>query len=205
MILTDVPVFYINLEDEVEKGEAVRLLLSGLGFKNVTRVPGVVNSVRKTGVALAHQSALETAIPRGFPFIILEDDVVAKNFKNEIFVPEGADAYYLGISRWGLKSGVGTQRISAERFDDKTFRLFNMLSAHAILYLNKDYAEFILKSTKFYASIGTNQDKGRAETMKYWNVYGSSDPLFAQEGKYLPHTSFILPSRETKTSRMVFL
>jgi len=203
--ILDIPLFYINLDKDQDQRKEIEETLSSLGFSDVCRVAGVLHGSRKVGVALAHKKALIEASKTGTPFIVLEGDVVVKNFKEKISVPLDADAYYLGISKWGLYGGRGVQKISAERYDQDTFRLFNMLSAHAILYLNKDYVNFILKSIEFYIHIKTNQDKGRAETMKFWNVYASKDPLFAQGGKYNPHTSFTLPTRGMKSSRLVFL
>ena len=203
--LLDIPVLYINMDDDKEKRERLESFLEQKGFTDVRRVRGTPNRRKKVGVAHAHKKALLTGLEIGTPFIILEDDIVENKFKKQIEVPENTDAYYLGVSKWGLQSGRGTQTISVERYNTDTFRLYNMLSAHAILYLNMDYAKFLLKSVNFYIKIETNQDKGRAETMKYWNIYAEKDPLFAQDGKYYDHTCFSLPGPSAVPSSRVFL
>ena len=191
--ILDIPVLYINLDSAKEERARIEKMLTDAGFKDIRRIRGVQNKVKKTGVAYAHKRALIAALEIEGPFIILENDVIIHNFKKKIEVPDDADAYYLGVSRWGLHHGKGIQKISAARYDIDTFRLYNMLSAHAILYLNKDYVKFLLRSVEFYLKLGTNQDKGRAETMKYWNIYAERIPIFAQSGKYYEHTAFSLP------------
>jgi len=69
----------------------------------------------------------------------------------------------------------------------RDFRVYNMLAAHAILYTNNDYVKFLAKATEFNISILDNQDKARAETMKYWNIYANRLPMFYQNGL---HTKF---------------
>jgi len=203
--LLDIPVFYINMDADADKRERIETMLSQRGFTDVRRVRGTPNRRKKIGVAHAHKRALLSGLQAGTPFIVFEDDIVEHKFKKELQIPTDTDAYYLGISKWGLQSGKGTQTISVERYNTDTFRLYNMLSAHAVLYLNMDYVKFLLRSVDFYIKIETNQDKGRAETMKYWKVYGAKDPLFAQDGKYYDHTCFSLPGSSAVGPMKVFL
>lgn len=203
--ILDIPVFYINLDSDREKRDSIETLLKNRGFTDVRRVRGTPNRRKKVGVAYAHKRALMSGLETGGPFIIFEDDIVENKFKKELEIPDNADAYYLGVSKWGLGSGVGQQTISLERYNTNSFRLYNMLSAHAILYLNMDYVKFLLKSVEFFIKIETNQDKGRAESMKYWNIYAEKDPLFAQSGKYHDHTCFSLPGPSAVPPHRVFL
>lgn len=203
--LLNIPVFYINLDSDRVQRERLEAMLAARGFTDVRRVRGTPNKRKKVGVANAHKRALIAGLETGGPFIILEDDVVEKNFKNFVEIPDNSDAYYLGISKWGLGYGKGQQTISLERYSPNVFRLYNMLSAHAILYLNMEYVKFLLKSVDFFIKIETNQDKGRAESMKYWNIYAERDPLFAQGGKYYDHTAFSLPGPSAVPPHRVFL
>lgn len=59
-----------------------------------------------------------------------------------------------------------------------------MLGAHAILYLNPDYVKFLAQATSLMVRLKDNQDKSRAQTMKYFNVYAMNNPMFYQEGKH---------------------
>lgn len=203
--LTEITVFYINMDADKAKRERLEKILSSRGFSDVRRIRGTPNRRKKVGVAYAHKKALLAGLETNKPFIILEDDVIENKFNKEIEIPSNSDAYYLGVSKWGLAGGVGKRMISVERHDTNTFRLYNMLSAHAILYLNMDYVRFLLKSVDFFIKIETNQDKGRAETMKYWNIYAAKDPLFVQDDNYYESTCFSLPGDSALPPSRVFL
>jgi hypothetical protein len=163
------------------------------GFKKIKKSPGIPDRHKASGVAKAHMAALELALSecKG-PFIILEDDVQIENLPKGITLPQDADALYLGLSMWGLKNGKGHVGISGEKQNGGVYRMYNMLAAHAILYVNHDYARFILESIPIFLRMKTNQDKMRAETMKYWNVYAVKTPVFYQTGKYEKYTRFTL-------------
>jgi hypothetical protein len=168
--------------------------LTDAGFKKIKKSPGVIDPLKAAGVAKAHIKALDLALSecKG-PFIILEDDVEIDDFQHKITIPPaGADAIYLGLSMWGLKHGKGHIGISGKRDNSGLYRMYNMLAAHAVLYLNRDYAEFIRDSIPIFLEMGTNQDKMRAETMKYWRIYATRNPVFYQRGKYQKYTKFRL-------------
>jgi len=191
MDITRLPVYYIGMpeKDHSELEE----LLRGAGFKKIKKSPGVPDRHKASGVARAHMAALELALSecKG-PFIILEDDVEIESLKGEMTIPKDTDAMYLGLSMWGLKNGKGYIGISGEKQNGGVYRIYNMLAAHAILYVSHDYARFILNSIPIFLKMRTNQDKMRAETMKYWKVYASKTPVFYQSGKYERYTRFSL-------------
>lgn len=204
--INELTVLYINLEKDKQRRRSLELGLSQRGFKNVIRIDGVRTTPKVKGVAESHIRAMEEVLKIPGPVLVLEDDVLFFEEYNEIDVPDDADAFYLGISNWGLgKDGRGVQKICTERHTADVYRLFNMLSAHAIVYFNKDYVRFLIRGAKFFRSLATNQDKGRAETMKYWNIYGIRKPMFIQNGRYMEHTSITLPSRNNVPRENIFL
>lgn len=186
--LPDLTAYYINLDRDVEKSENVEKTLNDLGFKSVKRFAGIEEEIKKIGVAKSHNLLLKKLSKEKAPFIVFEDDILPSRFDPHLKVPKNADAYYLGSSSYGLYSGVGRRKISLELYEDKTYRIYNMLAAHAILYLNTDYVKFLAKATEFSVYIRDNQDKARAETMKYWNVYAGERPMFYQSGTHGPAT-----------------
>lgn len=188
--LLKIPVYYINLDKDAEKRERLESLLYDIGFKNVNRFAGEEIATPKLGCATSHNKLLRHISKVKGPVLVLEDDVDINKVYEELTIPEKSDAVYLGISKFGLYNGYGHKRIVAEKHDDTFFRLYNMLSAHAILYLNKEYRNFLIQTSDFLISIADNQDKGRAETMKYFNVYGLSEPMFYQSGKHEKVTKF---------------
>jgi len=192
----ELPVYYMAMEQNFSLEQS----LEEAGFTNVTWVETERNHVKVVGVAMAHHKALTRAVSEDvWPFIVLEDDVAFfRKPPEQVGIPEDAHALYLGVSKWGLKNGKGGLHISVERRNGGVYRLYNMLAAHAILYTSRDYVEFLLRGIEMFSSVPTNQDKMRAETMKYWNVYALSMPIFYQQGRYMPHTNFALPGKTNK-------
>lgn len=192
--VTEIPTYFINLDQHTEKRESTEAVLSELGFKNVKRVPGVFDSNSRLGCTLAHKKALETALDEtDGPFLILEDDIKIRNRITTYDIPDSTDALYLGISRWGIYNGKGFRQISIERHSEDIYRLYNMLSGHAILYINREYAKLLVQAYQFYVDTVDVQDKGNAELMKYFEVYGLTNPIFYQEGINEKETNFLLP------------
>jgi hypothetical protein len=194
MDITKLPVYYIGMPGADNSG--IEKLLSEHGFSDVRKSDGVPSRVKSDGVARAHVAALQKALSEcDGPFIILEDDVQINKFDPNIEVTYDMDAVYLGVSEWGLKDGHGQRKIAVKKENNGFYRALNMLAAHAILYISHDYARFLLENIPIFIDMGTNQDKMRAETMKYWSVYARRVPIFYQSGKYERYTNFILPGK----------
>jgi hypothetical protein len=189
MDIRKLPVYYISMEDT-----GIEEMLRDKGFSDIRKSDGVREKVKATGVAKAHVAALKKALSEcDGPFIILEEDVLMNTFDPDIPVRKDMDALYLGVSEWGLKDGHGQRKIAVLKENNGFYRALNMLAAHAILYINHDYARFLVDNIPLFITMGTNQDKMRAETMKYWKVYAKKFPIFYQSGKYEKYTNFTLP------------
>ena len=194
MEINKLPAFYINLDSDTKKRESTESVLQVLGFSDVTRVIGIPQANSRLGCTMAHTEALRVALEKtDGPFVIFEDDIFIKNPNTKINVPETADALYLGISRWGIYNGTGHRRISIEQHDRQLYRIYNMLSAHGIVYFNRDYAKLLMKSYEFYRSTNDVQDKANAELMKYFEIYALADPMVYQDGINEKETNFVLP------------
>ena len=129
--LREIPVAYINLDRDTEKKLRIETTLQALGFKYISRVPGVVHPTgNRAGCSMAQHNALHEFEP---PFIIVEDDATPLNFKPVVSIPDDADAVYLGISSWGRMNGHSGPFVQYENIDDNLHRVYNMLGTHAIL------------------------------------------------------------------------
>ena len=83
--------------------------------------------------------------------------------------------------------------VQYEKVDENIVRVYNMLGAHAILYLNQEYASMCSRIAQNGYDIADHQDIGFAEIQRYFNVYAFNDPLFYQtssNGTYEPLTSY---------------
>ena len=180
--LRDIPVLYINMDKDVEKRERIENHIDRLGFKTKIRVPGVAHRDGPlAGCALAQYNALHEIDP---PFIILEDDATPFDYDPIISIPDDTDALYLGISSWGRMNSHSGPFVQWEYYfkevDINLLRVYNMLGAHAILYLNDEYVSLCKKIAKNAYEIADHQDIGFAEIQRYYNVYAFNDPLFYQ-------------------------
>jgi GR25 family glycosyltransferase involved in LPS biosynthesis len=178
--LIDIPVYYINLDDQDEKRKRTETMLKRIGFKFVERFSAIKHDAgRIIGCALSHYEILNRA---QVPFIILEDDcTLNKEVSEFIEVPDNADSLYLGISHWGRYLNHSGPYVHYSKVNDNIVRVHNMLATHAILYLSQEYANMCKRiSYHFGYEVENHLDIGFAEIHKFFNVYSFDEPLFRQ-------------------------
>ena len=178
--LIDIPVFYINLDEQEEKRKTTETLLKQLGFKYVQRFSAIKHEAgRIIGCARSHYEILRTQKP---PFIILEDDcTLNKEFTNNLEIPDNADALYLGISHWGRYLNHSGPYVHTTKVNEDIVRVYNMLATHAILYLTESYVDICKRvAYHFGYEVENHLDIGFAEIHKLYNVYALNEPLFRQ-------------------------
>lgn len=179
--LTDIPVYYVNLEGEDEKRKHTESMLKNLGFKYVQRFDAIRHEAgRIVGCARSHHGILNMSIKP--PFIILEDDcALNKDFIDEIEIPDDADALYLGISHWGRYLNHSGPYVHYKSVNGEVVRVYNMLATHAILYLSQEYVDICKRISYHYGyEVESHLDIGFAEIHKLYNVYSFDEPLFRQ-------------------------
>lgn len=177
--LTDIPVVYINLDEQTERKERIETELNNLGFNTIIRVSGYKDPISKRGCAYSHALALEEIEA---PFILLEDDCIPLNFINEIEIPDDTDAVYLGISSWGRMNGHSGPCVQWDEVEnhDGLLKIYNMVGAHAILYINSDYVDLCKRIAYHGYLISDHHDIGFADVQKYYDVYAFDNPMFYQ-------------------------
>lgn len=178
--LIDIPVYYINLNDQDEKRKRTETMLKRIGFKFVERFSAIKHeSGRIIGCARSHYEILNKA---QVPFIILEDDCsLNKEVPESIELSDNADALYLGISHWGRYLNHSGPYVHYSEVDDDIVRVHNMLATHAILYLSQEYANMCKRvSYHFGYEVENHLDIGFAEVHRFFNVYSFDEPLFRQ-------------------------
>ena len=92
------------------------------------------------------KSHLKNILELKIPTICLKPCVI-KNFRPEIEIPDDADAVYLGISSWGRMNGHSGPYLQYEHVKDDLYKVSNMLSGHAILYLTEEYVKMCQRIT----------------------------------------------------------
>lgn len=189
--LLDIPVVVINLDSEPEKLQETMQQLISLGFKTIARVSAqpAVEAYRNkvTAVAKSHLSAL-SVFPA--PFIVVEDDIEALAWANEVSIPDTAEALSLGNMQWAYTYEGWKDYPIVDPVPDypEIRRVVSMVGGHAWLYLSSLFVEKMREVCTFSSSIGQPalaQDC-RASRDLYPNseVYVTRQPMFVQKGKY---------------------
>jgi len=178
--IRELPVFWINLDHQPERKERMEKFFLDEGFSNVTRVPGVVHERTARGCGLAFIDIFKTAPDKNF--IIFEDDCVPTEWYDPIIeIPEDTDAFYLGVSGWARKNGKSGPFLEVELINENTYRIFNMLSGHAIYYRTKEYVDHCKQWCLDYMNESEdNFDIGIAERMNMRRVYCAKKPIVYQ-------------------------
>ena len=155
-----IPVFWINLDADVVRREAMLAFFAENKFENVTRVPGVIAHKRDADVSkLTGQSAAAVAAFDKAPvsnFIVLEDDCVpVQGFSPVVSMPEDTDAFYLGISQAGARVAdcannyhLGLGIVQAVPVTSTVSKITNMLSSHAVYYGSSRYVDMCRTARK---------------------------------------------------------
>jgi GR25 family glycosyltransferase involved in LPS biosynthesis len=178
--LIDIPVYYINLDEQEEKRKRTETMLKQIGFKFVKRFSAIKHEAgRIIGCARSHHEILNQA---EVPFIILEDDCsLNKEVSETIELPDNTDALYLGISHWGRYLNHSGPYVHTTKVNDEIVRVHNMLATHAILYISKEYVDLCKRiSYHFGYEVENHLDIGFAEIHRFFNVYSFDEPLFRQ-------------------------
>jgi hypothetical protein len=178
--LSDIPVYYINLDEQEEKRKRTETMLKQIGFKFVERFSAIKHEAgRIIGCARSHYEILNRA---EVPFIILEDDCsLNKEVPQVIELPDNADALYLGISHWGRYLNHSGPYVHTTKISEDIVRVHNMLATHAIMYISQEYANMCKRiSYHFGYEVENHLDIGFAEVHRFFNVYSFDEPLFRQ-------------------------
>ena len=177
--LREIPFYYINLDDAVERKTRTENHLKALGIKSVNRIPAIRHNNGFAGCARTVSDFLHQ-ITEG-PFVLIEDDIDVKRWDPIIEVPDDADALYLGISGWGRMNGHSGPFVQWEQVDDNLLRVYNMLSGHAIVYLSGEWVEMARRCCHHAGYlIESYYDVQIAEVQRFFNIYALDDPYFYQ-------------------------
>ena len=191
MKLVDIPVFFIcpsHNEKYLTREKHMYDLLHRIGFKSITHFKSSTEDY-PTCLVKATTDILNQYM-NNEPVIILEDDIEMYNpldSTTDIEWPENTDAFYLGFSKDG---GSKTRNFhegpsNVGKISDKYIKIFNMLSAHAILYKSKHYKERVVNElNNIINQKGYYNDVILSRLHYDYNIYGYYYPFFYQSVNY---------------------
>jgi hypothetical protein len=189
--LEDLEIVYINLSEAVNRNQSMVNMLSHCGLR-ASRVEGILASANQEYdvVADSHLKALNSSSAE--KLLILEDDCVPHNYRNEIEVPDDADIVYLGIH--------GYQH-ARERISPELWKVSGMIAAHAILYLTQQGKDILIEAQKLTKDKKYAFDVSLAKLQNKVNTYALNSPVWYQKD-YPELTKFELDNSEHMTFGM---
>jgi hypothetical protein len=122
-------------------------------------------------IAKSHLMALESS-----PDIILEDDCLPFDYREEIDIPDDADVVFLGIST----GTTHTHRPKYEKISDDIYKLNDMTSTHAILYVTEKGRQWLRNAYEMTAKENIGLDVATARLMLTIKAYGLNSPIWYQ-------------------------
>lgn len=208
--LSNIKTFLINLEKDEEKKKSSISTLNKANISNVNIFNAIERSPGRIGLAISFKKIFSKIENHSDPILICEDDIRINKTNlldiDKIEIPDNADALYIGISRNGYSGGINpyvefygksyTQErppyrgLVVKQINDNVYRIYNMLSAHAIILINSEYTKFLNNAIDLAIINGGHQDIVRALTMPYWNIYALNAPIFYQDGINEQETNF---------------
>lgn len=183
--LRNVYTLWINLDEKTDNAQYMENLFKENGFTNTERFSAIKKSTPTAdrigeqhypGIAESQFACMRKIIQRGYPALILEDDVAINKdiFFPEIEVPDDCDAFYLGTSH-------GDNHYSAVSVGNGICKIKNMLSAHAILYTSDRYINDIVTNGPRYVEEQKKPfDVYTYQIQQRYNIYSFPAPFFYQ-------------------------
>jgi hypothetical protein len=190
MKLIDIPVLYICPDHNPKyraRKKHMEALLYRIGFSQVTHYKSSTESYP----SCLFQATIDILSDHlnDSPILVLEDDVeqyMPLDVNTELLIPYDADAFYLGFSKSG-------GHLSENRCDGKAnilvkesyIQIYNMLSAHAIVYISKRYKERVINELQQKQDTGKvlHSDVILSRLHPEFNIYGYRHPFFYQSRK----------------------
>lgn len=212
--LFEIDYYYINLEEHSDRRNSIVEKLTTLGIPDsrITRINGIradgipQDSVFR-GCFMSQLEALKKARKFGVPFIIVEDDIEINSFERIVEIPDDSHCIYLGLSSWGFSPSkdsnlASLNSIITDNVNRRIARIFNMLSSHAIMYIDMGYVDELILGLEHNLAGGQIKSPVEGIGMKYFggnllpcdivmatkqyhnNVYALRNPIFYQDGKH---------------------
>jgi hypothetical protein len=185
--LKEIPVIYIS-PDHNEKYHKRKLhmdqLLIKLEFKNIIHY----KSSNEKYPNCLNNATIDIFSKYQPPFLLLEDDInETQNIPEMLEIPDDTDAFYLGLSSGG---GHGEHNYDYgnsqfKNINHNLFKVNNMLSTHAILYITSNYIlnirnQLITKPT-YYNDVIISQIQHK------FNIYCHNESYFYQAKEFEGH------------------
>jgi hypothetical protein len=164
-------------------------LFDSLGY-NHRKIEAVLSN-GFNGNTQSTKNAIKESLEYDEPVAIFEDDAnITQHYKNEIDVPDDADAIWLGTSIFGLVNnwesmslldGIYLTKPTKTGEYNDFYKVENMLSLHAVVFITEKYKQCMFNYLEYLTNKKTAPDIITAATMKDFNIYACKKPMFFQD------------------------
>jgi hypothetical protein len=186
--LRQLPLYVISLVTETKRREHISNEFKSRGLTPIF-FDGIKASPGRVGCALSHLAVVKKELTEregNRPFVIFEDDISFTDVYDPIVkVPDGTDAVYLGVSTFGhdsLYHNRGGPRCF--RINEKYARVTGMLSAHCILFIDKEFMRAACIAPEYAIQQNTNRDVIMAYMQRFFMVLTLISPICYQNSEY---------------------
>lgn len=177
----------ISMKRSIGRREGITRLLDGLGYERWSFFDGIEAQDPIEGCALSHIGVLDSH-DFSEPLLVLEDDVqITPAYTDNIVCPNNTDALYLGYSWWAWdKDRAKQSNIPAPTTIEKIgdlYKISKMTSAHAVLYVSKEYGITARDSMKAYLEYpfgNKHCDVALAMLQERYNIFATPKHYFFQ-------------------------
>lgn len=169
--LKELEIRYINLPAYVNRNQSMINMLNYYGLK-ASRIEGIPRGIYKNYdiIADSHRKALNSSSAE--QVLILEDDCIPHNYRQEFEVPDDADIIYLGLHTYGHP---------VERVSEEIWRVSGMAGAHAILYLTQGGKDILIQAQKLSRTKKHEFDISLSKLQHKVNTYALNSPIWYQK------------------------
>jgi len=200
MKITDFKVVYI-CPDHNDKYHTRKVhmdaLLTRMGFKDIVHFKSGTESY-PTCLAIATKEILIKYMDE--PFLLLEDDVHSTD-QMEFDCAEGTDAIYFGLCRWrgSFVKNEWEGPVTLERYSKNQVRVLNMLTAHAILFISKQYKSAVIDAMDEAITTKSYNDVMMSRIQHKFQVLANTVPTFYQSFEFNEEQRQLSSNVETST------
>ena len=145
--INDIWGYYINPDKFSYRRKSIEDTVNSLSLKGTTRIAyNETCKDRANTMSSAHRFLLQQAvIDNNFPCIVFEDDAKSIKPLPEYFdIPEEVTLIYLGGSNYDC--GAGKPNVYIEEYNKDYYRVYYMLSFHAVIIPSALSANFLIDS-----------------------------------------------------------
>jgi GR25 family glycosyltransferase involved in LPS biosynthesis len=181
----------ISLSSEIEKRTRFSKLMNTLEYKNWEYFDAIKTNDPIEGCALSQIEVLRKNL-NDEPILILEDDVNSTEWcQNELTILDSlnTDAIYLGYSWWAWDASRASMstlpaKTKVIKTEDNFYKISNMTSAHAIVYITEQYKSACADAAEEYLKNPNgikHCDVPYALLQNNYNVYATPKHYFYQQ------------------------